>query len=259
MSEAKPQLRWYRLTPDRLVLLLLVVECLLWLSNWLRWLAWHKGYAVLTGVAVVGLAMLALLAWFVVALLLRWRFQFSVRSLLVLATVIAIACGWITDAMKKANRQREVISAIHSSLGDAVSYESDPEGPRPCFVPIPAPVLPPPTTLENLLGTDFFHEAVAVDIPFTLVDEAIAQLKRLGSLRTVYVNGADEDDFNAATKKLRPHLPGVRIVKGRAPFVVEVQAGPTLGGLPWNYDTGLYVLPEPSAPTRESKAGDGAK
>ena len=46
--------RWYRLTPDRLVLLLLVVEALLWLSDRLGWPAWHKGYAVLTAVAVVG-------------------------------------------------------------------------------------------------------------------------------------------------------------------------------------------------------------
>lgn len=44
------------LTPDRcvLLLLLLVVEALLFLSNWLGWPAWHKGYAVLTCVAVVG-------------------------------------------------------------------------------------------------------------------------------------------------------------------------------------------------------------
>ena len=42
---AKP--RWYCLTPDRYVLLLLVVEALLFVSNWLAWPAWHKGYAVL--------------------------------------------------------------------------------------------------------------------------------------------------------------------------------------------------------------------
>ncbi len=79
---AKPQPCWFQLTPGRFVLALLAVEVLLWLSERFGWLAWHKGYAVLTGVAVVGLAMLLILGWFVVALVFRRRFQFSLRSLL---------------------------------------------------------------------------------------------------------------------------------------------------------------------------------
>jgi hypothetical protein len=54
--DATPQTRRLRLTPDRCVLLLLLVEALLFLSNWLAWPAWHKGYAVLACVAMVGLA-----------------------------------------------------------------------------------------------------------------------------------------------------------------------------------------------------------
>ena len=48
--------RWFHLTPGRFVLPLLAVECLLWLSERIGWLGWHKGYAVLTGVAVLGVA-----------------------------------------------------------------------------------------------------------------------------------------------------------------------------------------------------------
>ena len=40
-------IRRLRLTPDRLILSLLVAETLLFLSNWLAWPAWHRGYAVL--------------------------------------------------------------------------------------------------------------------------------------------------------------------------------------------------------------------
>ena len=83
MTDPAPNPRWYRLTPDRFVIGLLVVECLLWLSERFQWFAFnqHKGWTVLIAVAVVGVAFLVMLLWFVVALLFRWRFQFCIRSL----------------------------------------------------------------------------------------------------------------------------------------------------------------------------------
>jgi hypothetical protein len=75
------QLRWFRLTPGRFVPALLLIESLLWLTDRFGW--WHKGYAVLTAVAAVGVAMLLLLVWFAVAVIVRRRFQFSIKSLLV--------------------------------------------------------------------------------------------------------------------------------------------------------------------------------
>ncbi len=91
MTTPKP--RWFHLTPDRLILGLLVIEGLLWLSERLGWPAWHKGYAVLTAVASVGIAFVLMLIWFALALVFRWRFQFSIRSLLVLVVVVAIPCS----------------------------------------------------------------------------------------------------------------------------------------------------------------------
>ena len=107
MTEATPKLRWYRLTPDRVVPLLLVVESLLWLSNWLGWPAWHKGYAVLVAVAGVGVVMLAMLLWFVVALVFRLRFQFSVRCLLAVVVAVALPFSWLAVEMKKAKKQSQ--------------------------------------------------------------------------------------------------------------------------------------------------------
>lgn len=69
--QAQP--RWFHLTPGRFVFLLLAIEVLLWLSDRFGWLGWHKGYAVLTGVAVVGVAMLLMLVWFGVALIFSRR------------------------------------------------------------------------------------------------------------------------------------------------------------------------------------------
>ena len=76
MSAPTCQPRWYRLTPDRVVIGLLVVESMLWLSERFRWLPWHRGYAVLACVAVVSVGMLLMLLWFVAALIFRRRFQF---------------------------------------------------------------------------------------------------------------------------------------------------------------------------------------
>ncbi len=79
--------RSFRFTPTWLIFGLLVVEALLWLSDRLQWPTWHKGYAVLIAAAAVGVAFLLMLLWFIVAVGIRLRFQFSVRSLLVLTVV----------------------------------------------------------------------------------------------------------------------------------------------------------------------------
>jgi membrane protein YdbS with pleckstrin-like domain len=92
MTDVNLKFRWYRLTPDRFVIGLLVVECLLWLSERFQWFSFnaHKGWTVLFAVAVVGLAFLVMLLWFIAALLFRWRFQFSIRSLLVLTVAVVV-------------------------------------------------------------------------------------------------------------------------------------------------------------------------
>jgi hypothetical protein len=83
------------------VIALPAVEGLLWLSERFGLPAWHKGYAVLTVVASVGVAMVLMLVWFGVALVFRWRFQFSLRTLLVLTVVIAVPCSWFARWWKE--------------------------------------------------------------------------------------------------------------------------------------------------------------
>src|SRR5271165_1162947 len=96
MPTTEPQSRrWFRLTPGRFVLFLLAVEVLLWLSERFGWLGWHKGYAVVTALASVGVVMLLMLLWFALALIFRRRFQFSIRSLLVLVVAVAVPSSWL--------------------------------------------------------------------------------------------------------------------------------------------------------------------
>jgi hypothetical protein len=117
--------RWFRLTPGHVVIGLLAVEVGLWLSERIGWFGWHKGYAVLTCVAVAGVAMLLMLVWFGVALIFRQRFQFSIRSLLVLTVAVAIPSSWLAVETKKAGEQEAHVRELRT-LGDViVEYELD--------------------------------------------------------------------------------------------------------------------------------------
>ena len=145
---------------------LLAVEVLLWLSERFGWLGWHKGYAVLTGVAVVGVAMVLMLVWFGVALVFRWRFQFSIRSLLVLVVVVAVPCSWLAVEMKKAREQKTAAAEIRKLGGLCISRLGiESTGDRDVDMLIPFFQLPPaPTWLRDLLGNDFFTGVRSVGI-----------------------------------------------------------------------------------------------
>jgi hypothetical protein len=151
--------RWLHLTPDRLVLLLLAVEGLLWLSDRLGWPAWHKGYAVLVAVASVGVFFLLMLLWFAIALIFRWRFQFSIRSLLVLTVAVAVPCSWMAVEMKRAREQKEAVAAIRK-VGQVPRYDWEFDVRA---IELPKPERPGPEWLWDLLGEDFFADVVRID------------------------------------------------------------------------------------------------
>ncbi|MEN6451859.1 MAG: hypothetical protein ABFC96_15320 [Thermoguttaceae bacterium] len=169
-----------RLTPDRIVIALLAVEAFLLLSQWFRWFTFNqnKGWAVLIAVAAVALTLLSLSLWFVGALIFRWRFQYSLRSLLLLTAAAAIACSWLTTAIEQARRQREAIAAILKARAGVFYDLSEARI-----------VTPSPPPLETLLGTDFFRDVAGVQnhkhsTRFADADlERVAELKSLLSLR----------------------------------------------------------------------------
>jgi hypothetical protein len=176
--------RWLRFTPDRLIGGLLVLEGLLLLSEHFRWFAFnqHKGWTVLIAVASVGVAMLLMLLWFAVALVFRCRFQFSIRSLLVLTVAVAIMCSWLAVEMKAARKQKEAVAAIENA-GGSVGYDDgvfeDPLG---------GPEPPGPAWLRSLLGKEFFANVVHVDLDNSgATDAELKHLKGLDQLRWLYL------------------------------------------------------------------------
>jgi hypothetical protein len=137
--------RWYRHTPDRFVIGLLVVECPLWFSERFQCFPFsrHKGWMVLIAVAGVGVVLLLMLAWFLAALIFRPRFQFGIRTLLVLTVAVALPFSWLAVEMKNAREQWEAVEAVRKldsvneapmdfwpSLGTGVRFDwqVDPSG-----------------------------------------------------------------------------------------------------------------------------------
>jgi hypothetical protein len=184
---------------------LLVVECLLWLSERLG-AGWHKGYAVLTAVAAAGVAMLLMGQWLAIALVSRRRFQFSIRSLLVLSVAVAILSSWFAVKMKEAKRQQKAIEAILKS-GGAVTYDYEYDWPSRA----PQNAKPPgPAWLRNLLGGDFLDRVTEVRL-IGDDDAELEPLEALPELRQLLVfprndNGSKITDAGLARLESLPRL-----------------------------------------------------
>ena len=191
MSETEPQpaepthkLHWLHPTPGRCPAALLIVELLLWLSERFQWFGFNhqKGCTVLISVAMMGGAILAMLVWFMVALVFRWRFQFSIRLLLVLAVAVATPFSWLAVEMKKAREQRDAVAAFEK-LDGSVAYECE-------FDWLGDPVSVRTSWPVGLFGFDFFWSLTGVDFwcrPIT--DSDLKNFKGLLDIRSLGLGG----------------------------------------------------------------------
>ena len=155
-------LRWLRPTPDRLVLAVLALEGFLVLSERFQWFAFnqHKGWTVLIAVASVGVFFLLMFLWFFAAVLFRLRFQYRLRSLLLLAVVVAIPCSWLAVEREHARKQRGAVEEITRAGGSVTyDYELDPSGNR-----IPHATPPYPPWLRKLIGDDMLVSVTRADL-----------------------------------------------------------------------------------------------
>ena len=196
MTDEKPTRR-FSPTPAWLIFGLLVVEGLLWLSERFQWFWFNekKGWTALIAVAAVGGAMLVMLGWFVASLLFRWRFQFSIRSLLVLTVAVAVPSSWLAVETRVAKMQEEAVAAIRE-LGSSVDYDwqVDANG-RALQNAQP----PEPAWLRNLLGDDFFEAVVDANLKETdITDAGLAHLAELTQLRSLSLNDTQIADAGLA-------------------------------------------------------------
>jgi hypothetical protein len=182
--------RFFRPTTAWLIYSLLVVEGLLWLSE----RSFPKGWAVLIAVAAVGAAMLVMLAWFVVSLVFRLRFQFSIRSMLVLTVAVAVACSWLGVEMRAAREKRAAVEAINK-FGGLACY-GIPCGLSDQYMP------PDSGWLNDLLGDEigwvcFYNNT-------TVTDGALENLKGLKHVQGLILSGTQVTDVGLE------HLEGLK-------------------------------------------------
>jgi hypothetical protein len=197
MPDPNPKHRWFHPAPAWLIYGLLVVVGLLWLSERYRWFGFnsHKGWTVLVAVAVVAGAMLVMLLWFVVSMIFRWRFQFSIRSLLVLVVAVAVPCSWPAVEMKAAREQRASVEEVKNMHGDVIyDWQVDSGG------NLSGHSKPPePAWLLNLLGEDFFEAVVELRLwnplgPAPITDTLLERIKGLNELHYLWLENTEITD-----------------------------------------------------------------
>jgi hypothetical protein len=159
--------RSFKPMPDRFVTALLLVTGLLWLSQRFQWFGFdqHKGWTVLISVAVVCLAALVMLVWWIASLLFHWRFQFGIRSVLAFCLTCSIVVGWLAVEIQRARRLAEAVDWVHDS-GGWVNYDWEVDADNN-QISNREPL--EPRWLRATLGDDFFSEVAAIVFGYRLV------------------------------------------------------------------------------------------
>jgi hypothetical protein len=96
----------------------------------------------------------------------RFRFQYRLRTLLLLTVVFALFMSWFSSRMQQARRQREAIETLHRIAGDGacVQYEGYDRAEDMPYTYNPRNWSWAPGWLWDLLGDDFFVDVVSADI-----------------------------------------------------------------------------------------------
>ena len=186
MTDPTPHPRWYRLTSSRLLLgppwpsrgfCGFRSEC--------HWIVSIKGWPVVSAVEAVGVFFLLMFLWFLAALVFRWRFQFSILSLLVLVVAVALPFSWLATEMKAAKEQREVAAWV-KKMQRPIYYDYD-----VTWTKRESPILwwkfSEPRSqgrLGSILGDDFFATVTAVNLNWAAASNAdVERLRGLPGLR----------------------------------------------------------------------------
>jgi hypothetical protein len=167
--------RRFHPTPGHLLALLLAVEGILLLSNWLHWIP--KGWSVLFAIAAVTVMLAVGLFWYLLALLFHWRFQFSIRSLLLLTVVVAIPFSWLAVEMNWAKKQRGMVEPLWK-LGGSISYDFETNA-SGCTVE-EGLLTPPPAWIRDKFSNDFFGNVTIIALSSSeITDDDLNNLEGL--------------------------------------------------------------------------------
>jgi hypothetical protein len=122
----------------------------------------------------------------------RRRFQFSLRTLLILTTALAVGSGWLGRKIDRKRKEREAIAGIEVA-GGSVWYDYQ-----------QGPVAEPsgPGWLRGVLGDNFFSEVVKAHLVGNSIGDAgLANVKGLPHLRALELSGAYVNEAGLANLK----------------------------------------------------------
>ncbi len=122
----------------------------------------------------------------------RW-FQFSLRTLLVGVTLLAVACAWLGKRIELKRQERATKEAIVKS-GGLVGYDYQVNGTEP----------PGPEWLQLVLGENFFSEIESVSFYFgrgKVTDVETANLRELTNLQLLDLSETSVSDAGLANLK----------------------------------------------------------
>ncbi|MGO8744454.1 MAG: hypothetical protein ACLQNE_00560 [Thermoguttaceae bacterium] len=179
--------RSYCPAPGWLVYGSLAVTGLLFLSERWHWFWFneHKGWTVLMAVAGVGAVMAVMVLWWAVALVFRWRFQFSIRSLSEMVVAVALPCSWLAVEMKKASEHEEVVEAIYR-MGGGVDYDWTLRADDTVWFEARPPS---PKWLRRLLGEIFFADVAGVYLhECNVTDDWLKHIEDWRQLHTLHLS-----------------------------------------------------------------------
>src|SRR5687768_9282332 len=128
----------------------------------------------------------------------RHSLRFSLRSLLVLTTILSV---WLGVKVNQARRQKEAVAAIRE-LGALVHYEHQKHTSIP-HVYDPAKELNVPNWLRELTGDDFFRTVVHVHFLRPVTDKDLVHLAALSRIERLVLT----DNQKAVTDAGMAHLP----------------------------------------------------
>lgn len=136
----------------------------------------------------------------------RWL-QFSLGSLLLLITVLAVWLGWQVNRVR---REREAIALVERLGGEVYfDYQVEENVPLGHFVTSPARKPPAPDWLRWLVGEDYFRRVASVELRDTKVTDedlhVVAGLRRLWLL---------DLSNTSITNAGLAHLKGLRELRG---------------------------------------------
>jgi hypothetical protein len=205
----------WRFTPKSgwLVLGSLALTSLLLLSEYFQWFTFNqrKGCTVLIAVACVVVCLVLALIWWLAALAFQWRFQFSIRSLLLSVVVVAVPFSWLAVEIQQARWQRELVASVLKKDG-IIWYDHQVVwwNGKPSFGVENAIAKPPPNCLRSYLGDDFFWNIAGVGMLSKQNEATDADLELLGELSQL--NGLFIRGSNVTNAGLR-HLLGLKQLK----------------------------------------------